>query len=218
MILFPIVFFAVNGFLSDWNSYDWYLYPLVLAYLPSAALLMREVVVRLPVRIVSVVVPTMLVAACSIVTVTGIRFVAGNTVAFTPAPWSRYAPARMLADFARQHPGNYAMGDNAGLVSFMTRQPLLQLEGLVADNTFLEHIRRGDDLHTLLCKYDIDYLIVSSYYPLVYSRGCYHVTAPTVRSAGERSRKMEGDFCTPPLFYQSRGGWYTYVFAVNDCK
>jgi hypothetical protein len=218
MLLFPVVFFAVQGFLSDWHSFYWHIYFLVLAYLASTALLVRELMPLLPVRVVSVAGPIVLIAACGVVTVTGTRFAVNRTAGYTPDPWSRYHPARVLAEFAREHPGRYGMGDHAGLATYMLGQPVLQLEGLVGDGNLIEHIRREDDLYTVLCLYDIDYLIVSSYYPLADSAGCYHVAVPTVKPAGERSLKMKGDFCTQPMLYYNKGGWHTYIFAVDDCK
>ncbi|HZK76652.1 MAG TPA: hypothetical protein VFD13_07065, partial [Candidatus Kapabacteria bacterium] len=75
-----------------------------------------------------------------------------------------YIHALGIKSFTDSHPGRYAMGDRAGLTAFLTGQPILQMEGLAADQPLVDSIAARADLLAVLKKYGVRYYIVS--YPL----------------------------------------------------
>jgi hypothetical protein len=105
--------------------------------------------------------------------------------------------ARLVAAFERTHPGRYAMGDAAGMPGFLMQRPPLQLEGLVADYSLLDHIRRREELGSVLHEYQVDYLIDRG--PNELTEGCREITIPNAKQAGLAAPKMVGRFCDRPI-------------------
>ncbi len=229
--IFPILFYALLGFVSDWQLFGWYLYPIPLV-MALALCQLAAVAGRLlpwPHRLLRpVATPLAALPALAIVLPLAWR----QTVAWRPDPNSIYAHGGELARFARSHPGRYAMGDRAGLTALMIGRPVLHLEGLIADRRMVEHIAHDDRLNDVLAEYGIDYMIVSIYYPIEREGGAWLVSQPDPLGAGRRSHIMRGAFARPPVFtYISErdaalaspnqvpndrsGRCYTYVFAVK---
>lgn len=231
-VLFPIIFYVMLGFVSDWQLFGWYLYPvpivmflvlcqmgaLVSRHLPDASRMLRHVAL-----------PIAAMVPLAIALPLALRQSLGRSV----DPNSIYLHARALIPFARAHPGRYAMGDRAGLTALMIDRPILHLEGLIADPAMVEHIRREDRLSDVLAAYDIDYVIVSIYYPIQHHGNRYEVIMPDPIGAGRRSHVMRGIFTGPPIFtYVSERGnqpgspnqipgdrsgrCYTYVFEKGE--
>jgi len=69
--------------------------------------------------------------------------------------------AKYLSEWMKKHPGVYAMGDRAGLVSYLSGQKMIQLEGLVMDKNYLENINRQESLNFVLNNYNVDYYITA---------------------------------------------------------
>jgi hypothetical protein len=108
-----------------------------------------------------------------------------------------------------------AMGDKAGVTTFVLGSPVVQLEGLVADRKLLEHVRKGDSLDHVVEEYGTDYLIVSLATTTLEQRdGCYVIEQPNPMQAGLRSARMTGKICAPPVahFYTPAGphSWSGY--------
>ena len=89
----------------------------------------------------------------------------GDTLQFSPEPNSVYAHALKLQAFTNQHPGRYAMGGRAGLTANIINKPVLQLEGLIADQRLVDSIKKHADLDAVLRSYGIHYLIESANAP-----------------------------------------------------
>ena len=53
------------------------------------------------------------------------------------------------------------MGDRAGVTAFINKQPILQIEGLAADQLLVDSIRSKANLLNVLRKYGVQYYIVS---------------------------------------------------------
>jgi hypothetical protein len=130
--------------------------------------------------------------------------------------------ARRMSD----RPGVYAMGDKAGNVANVLKQPIVQLEGLVSDPQMVEHIRAEDALGDVLHAYGVDYLIVSVGQPLPKHDDCYELSQPNAEQAGKRSPKMRGRICAEPFvdyeMPRAPHAWsnydipvHTYVFDVR---
>jgi hypothetical protein len=185
---FAFGYFATLTLSSTWQIWRWYLYPLVPCVALGAGLGVRWLRERyervtgwlpLGARLAAWALPFTVLA-----TSLGAR---GSIAA------GIYESAARIAAFEAQHPGRYAMGDAAGMAGFLMRRPPFQLEGLVADYSFLEHMRRRDDLVSVLREYDIDYLIDRG--PDDRVDGCGQVSVPNARQAGSASPKMTGRFC-----------------------
>jgi hypothetical protein len=125
--------------------------------------------------------------------------------------------------------GTYAMGAIAAAVAQRLDQPVVQLEGLVADRRMLEHLRRQDPLPQVLAENRVDYLVVSFAGEALPRRddGCYFIAQPYAKWAAE-SKSMRGYLCATPIvdFVTERGphAWslfpslQTLVFDVRSAR
>ena len=121
-----------------------------------------------------------------------------------------YQTAVDVQNFARTHPGIYAMGDRSGMVAYLISDPLIQTEGLVMDRTFLEHIRRQDPLIPTLRQYHVRYYVGTAWKPY---EGCFHAAEPF--QAGETSAHMAGDFCQPAVAGSQHEFFRTRIFDLD---
>ncbi len=215
MLLFPLLSALVYGVTSDWILFPWYLYTVPILLFAGLHVLSKPLALWLPVArwrsisgITTLAVAVVVVAAVA-------HSVAGLTFNWKVRPFDKLNHATQIAAFVREHPGKYAMGDRAGLVTWMIEQPVLQLEGLVEDRAFLEHIRREESLNSVLDSYDVDYLIASVYEPFEQVNGAWRVVTPHPLQAGDRSLRMEGLFPDDPVFTFEAGICYTWIFAVS---
>ncbi|HLK35279.1 MAG TPA: hypothetical protein VKU41_00915 [Polyangiaceae bacterium] len=202
-LTFPVLFSGLNATLSDWFFFPWYAYPL-----PTAAVAAYAVVCQLIEPAVESAVPgglaVVLAAAVMIrVPVQGME----NFLRFGPG-WSvddnsLQSMAVELGQALKDRPGRLGMGDKAGITSFLVDRPIVQLEGLMADNKMLEHLRRQDPLDRIVEDYGIDYLVVSviAGTPIDRRGGCYVVVAPNPQQAGPHSSKSVGKLCADPVIH-----------------
>ena len=199
LALFPLPHLASLCFLSDWPLWYWYFYPLVLMSLGSLAFCAA----RNPL-------PSRRWARLAI----GLSLViTGYTAAFHihHPPQKNPDPliARGVADFARTHPGIYAMGDRSGTVGYLLRSPLIQLEGLVMDRAYLQRLRAQPSLETMLREYKVHYYVSTN---AIYEKGCYLVREPA--QAGPDSAHMLGTICESPVAAFSYDGIVTQIFDI----
>jgi hypothetical protein len=209
---FPLVFYGVHGFLSDWPLWPWHLYPLVVSLPISAAVILRSVsgTNRAVGAALRWNLPTSRLFVC--IVLLGGPVASWSAVSLSDhSDHSLFKFGQTIAHFARSHPGLYAMGDRAGIVAYLTDQPVLQLEGLVGDDQMLTRIRVGADLVDTLRDYGVDYYIGSR---MLQSGGCFDAAEPVL--AGPRSPRMHGSFCAAPLleFHASDDKVTSRVFAV----
>jgi hypothetical protein len=212
-VLFPVLFVGMYAMISDWRLWSWYRYwQWALAFV-LLGWFCTGITGLVPARRHA----TLSTAATAITAIAALAI-----VAFRAVEWHRvdpdgiYAHARKLEEFARAHPGRYAMGDRAGLTAYVLKQPFIQLEGIVSDRAMIGRIRSETPLRHVLADYEIDYLIVSVYSPLRRGAAGYHVRIPDPVQAGWRSCRMEGDFPSRPVyFYTYYGRCFSYVF---DCR
>ncbi len=200
LLIFPFLYLFILSCVSDWKLWDWYFYSfrpalcialIMFAIWRPTALLLRNVYV------------TGLVALLAFVDVTMMRrtSVGGNTM---------YQSATFISRFSATHPGIYAMGDRAGMVSYLLPYPLVQTEGLVMDRDFLGLIKRRTPLREALDKYGVRYYIVTT---MPYT-GCYHASEPS--EAGPESPHMMAEFCEPPAAdFTDTDGLKTLIFRLD---
>jgi hypothetical protein len=166
---FPLIFSLVLALRLSWSSYMWYFYPFPIS--AGAALFeMRE---RIPHklrswndRLAPVALPIIMAFAFVILfrDIRGLTSHINLIESQTQAQPNIYIHALGIKPFTDSHPGRYAMGDRAGLTSFITGRPFLQMEGLAADQAMVDSISARADLLNVLRKYGVRYYVVS--YPL----------------------------------------------------
>jgi hypothetical protein len=221
MLLFPPAFYLTQAITGDWELWPWYYYPLVTAAPFSLSLALKV----LSAKEVGHLHP--LLKRLDLIGVDRLHFASSWSkagcvaAAVALAGWYGYARQRPLPPsyeagraiqaFASTHPGRYAMGDRAGTVGYLISNPLLQLEGLVADRAFLQHILRRAALLNVLQKYSVRYYVAS--WPQPTDNGCMETLEPL--KGGPRSPRMRGVFCHGPVFiHTSVDGTPTYVFDL----
>ena len=102
------------------------------------------------------------------------------------------------------------MGDRTGRVGYLLNAPLINLEGLVVDKTFLSYVKRQTPLRTVLDVYDVRYYIAIPSSPY---NGCFKVAEPV--QAGPESPHMQGEFCDKPVAILNIGGTENVVFDLH---
>ena len=205
---FPVIFYLLLALRSDWILWTWYYYPVVVA-LPFATAAFGEWLYRWNFLLARPVVAAATLLICSVPIVLDH---AGHFAHTDPAHDGIYIAAADLAPFVATHPGRYAMGDRAGTVGYVVKEPIFQLEGIVGNAQLLADIRAGRPLLDVLREHRVDYYIGTV---MPYHHGCWFGREPKVKQAGLRSPAMSGQFCSKPLFRTiDWSGIETFVFAV----
>jgi hypothetical protein len=199
VLLFPLFYYTLLSILSDWWIPDWYYYAMKIAFCISLAYWFAKPfvypVVKLPlVRVVLVAV--------------GVFSVLDNWWPVTSV--NIYDTAVDMHAFEATHPGIYAMGDRGGKVGYLLDNPMVQVEGLVMDKAFLEHIKRAEDLHTTLRDYNVRYYIATSHQPF---SGCFQAVEPY--QAGPSSPTLRGEFCSTPIAQFQHANVQTLVYDME---
>jgi hypothetical protein len=122
-----------------------------------------------------------------------------------------YSYGKDIEEFSKTHEGVYAMGDCAGTTGYLINQPLVQLEGLVMDPSYLENIRRQRDLKQVLANYNVRYYVTPT--PRIVG-GCFQAVEPLL--AGPDSPKMRGTFCMLPVASYNTDGFPLSVFDLQS--
>jgi hypothetical protein len=223
LMLYPIVFYTLFGFTSDWIVFRWYFYPLPVLFLVSSSVLARRFIPSL----------NWIRNGVYITTSIGIIFFGiwnfyRQTIRFVPEANSVFQHAALLQPFVASHPGLYAMGDRAGLTAFMCNMPVVQLEGLSSGLPMIDSIRKQTDLLALLHDHGVRYLIESRDSALSQNEGNFTISTPQACVAGQHSLAMHTILSQRPIFHvatSSVWGWdtsqdrlgevNTYVFELH---
>jgi hypothetical protein len=199
-LAFPAVYYAVLSFLSDWYLSDWYFYAIRISLCAAFAFwLTTPLLKRLAER------PSAAVALAAI----ALLVVFTNWWPIPPA--NVYEAAVDLRQFAATHPGIYAMGDRAGKVGYILGQPLIQLEGLVMDKSYLNHLRRQENLLNVLNAYNVTYYVGTSH---AHFTGCFEPIEPY--QSGPSSPHLKAKFCDPPIARFQHDDIETLVYNVKE--
>jgi hypothetical protein len=169
LFAFPLLFALVLALRLSWPAYVWYFFPFPISagagVLEIRALLRQRGQALVDRFSIIALVLVLCVAAFVLYNdIPGLTTQLNLDESQTRAQPNIYIHALGIKPFTDSHPGRYAMGDRAGLTAFLTGQPMLQLEGLAADQTLVDSIRARADLLRVLKKYGVQYYIVS--YPL----------------------------------------------------
>ncbi len=198
---FPLVYFALLSFRSDWWLSDWYLYPVRVGVACAMALVLSAPVWQ---GLLSRTVVQALGALAALAVLMGTSWKVNE------GQLAVYQTAAALVEFEKTHPGIYAMGDRAGKVGYLMRSPVVQLEGLVMDKAYLGFMKRSAPLNEVLRHYKADYYVGSSHEP--FDR-CFTAVEPY--QSGDRSPKVVGEFCERPVARFTFGGVETLVYKVS---
>lgn len=194
---FPIFYYASFAVRSSWLIWIWYLYPLPLCLGVALSVLASTALAgsrgqrfdRLP---------NGWLVACAVPLVAVWAF----RLAHEPRPNEGVLNAALkIADFSRTHPGQYAMGDRAGLTALLVDRRFLQLEGLVADAGLLALIREQRRLSEVLAIYHVDYLVEALPTANLQPGRCQQFAEPKELQSGWRSPKLRDEFCDPLFRY-----------------
>jgi len=210
VLIFPFLYVGILSCRSDWRLWTWYLYPFRPALCISFLLFCASPPVMYLLRKRSAVTAIVL-AVLALASVSNIRWVYGSrdTEAI-------YQAALDLQTFSATHPGIYAMGDRSGMPGYLLADPIVQIEGLVMDRTFLNHIRQQEPLLSVLAAYNVRYYVTSGG---GVPSGCFHASEPV--QAGPASPHMQAELCDPPVasFTYPKGATANLVrVAVYDLK
>ena len=205
LFAFPILHLGSLSLLSDWTVWPWYFYSLVYAVLASAVLLL------LPLRNLAPLSPRWRVPIATLTLLIGayVLFLSAYSLFKRPAKTSQLAV--FVADFARQHPGLYAMGDDAGSTAFRSGQPFLQLEGLMMDAPYIQVLRRRTPLADVLHRYHADYYVALQ---IERTGPCFLTHEPA--QAGLHSPRLPGRICAQPLAQDTEDGVSVGIFRASD--
>jgi hypothetical protein len=194
-----LLYYVAYCTLSDWQVWFWYMYPL--AWLGVMALVILS---QQKNRFIE----CGLMALAALLLVPSVMTIASRTPDNNPI----YQRALALAAFAKTHPGNYAMGDCAGIAGYFMDSSVLQLEGLMGDASFLDNIRNRVPLSSVLKNYKSDYYVATDAHE---NKGCYDFREPAL--AGAHSPAMTGHSCAAPLMRYDSGGTIM-VFRAGDVR
>ena len=200
VLIFPLVYFSILSFRSDWPSWGWYLYSLRTGECVSLLLFCSWPPLGKFLQ------GTLVTSALLCVFLFG--WVVWKWPAQTP---ELYAASRDIAEFSRLHPGVYAMGDRSGSAGYLMGNPLIQTEGLMMDRHYLDELRSGRSLREVLGHYHARYYIGSSKVPL---EGCFQAIEPS--QAGPASPHLLDQFCGQPLATFVHDGRYTFIYDLAE--
>jgi hypothetical protein len=198
-LLFPLAYFFALCCLSDWGIWPWYMYAL-----RPAVCVAFVVFCTWP--------PLARVIENSLVTSALLAVMAGLllTSQWRVEEADLNAAAIDIQTFARTHPGTYAMGDRAGRVGYLLDQPVIQMEGLVMDRTFLAYIQKATPLRTVLDAYHVRYYIGTTKGPYP---ACFQADEPI--QAGPASPHMRGTFCERPVAVVTENGVENPIYDLR---
>ncbi|MGC2163604.1 MAG: hypothetical protein WA634_16980 [Silvibacterium sp.] len=201
VVLFPVVYFTLLSFLSDWVLSDWYMYVMRPAMCISVAFWFSREPMRTWSR--SALLPAALIIACPFL-------LASNT---WNAQNNYYRDTVALQKFAQSNPGIYAMGDYAGERGYKMERPIIQTEGLMMDRNFLQKIKQQDNLLSVLHAYHVRYYIANTKSGYT---GCFQAEEP--RDTGPASPKMRAVFCQKPVssLNDPANNFVIFDLAEND--
>lgn len=186
-LLFPFVHWGINTLLSDWMFWPWYKYSLNFSMAMLCVLIGLAMAHQSSTRLAG---PAIFALGALLLSI------------------AHYRPDAMMVDvadgarftqqFAKGHPGRYAMGDRAGMVGYILDRPMIQTEGLMMDTVFLNHIRTREPLLSVLRAYRADYYV--GFEPQNHKRApgrCFKAVEPA--QAGPSSPAMTAMLCDPPV-------------------
>ena len=235
LFAFPVLFALVLALRLSWPAYVWYFYPFPI----SAGAALLEIQGQMGPKgqhffagfaSTGRILIVLIAAFVLYKDIPGLTTHLNLVESETRAQPNIYIHALGIKPFTDSHPGRYAMGDRAGLTEFITGQPILQMEGLAADETLVDSIRARADLLNVLRKYGVHYYIVS--YPLREfheHNGTWDLFEPHKQEALPWMPLMHGHFYAPevfrfpipigaPLSAKDSSTWVTRILDISEAR
>jgi hypothetical protein len=186
----PLLQLVGQALFSGWVLFPWYFYLYLETFGLAAALATVEMARRKTLRRFRM--PLGAVVAIGLV-----RILVGG---LSPDPWQVEiaAVAQRIAAFSVSHPGVYAMGDAAGTPAWLSRQPIVHLEGLMMSQDFIDRIRQRQPLDRVFSDYRVSYYI-SVRGDGLDANGCQRFSEPDPEQSSPRAPRMETSICQPPV-------------------
>lgn len=156
-IIFPLVLLLHNSIMSGWMFWSWYYY----MFIPSTILtfvLIGTVIKKnyqIPISIFSILIFS--------------AYILFKSYTFSPEQNQIYMLGKNIAKKLENSDDVIAMGDRAGIVSYLIENPVVQTEGLVMDKDFLMKIKAEQPVIDILKEYDVRYYISNN--PIQTSNG-----------------------------------------------
>ncbi len=148
---FPFIFSFYNSIFSGWYYWSWYYY----IFFPS--ILVFFILILQYESIINVIKKLLPFSTILIIL---FYFHISRNIEISKTLF--YENALEVVEFEKQHQGIYAMGDRAGLISYLIDSPVVHLEGLVMDKKFVSELQSTPKLMDLLKKYNVDYYIANN--------------------------------------------------------
>lgn len=210
LVFNAIVYYAIFSFVTHWKPFGIHFYLLVITAPFCVAKAMQYMLDKLDTdneRLAMKVVINFfgLVFAFVIVTVM-------NNPLRSSINYDVYSLAK---PFAKKHKAVYAMGNGAGLASFVIDRTIVPLEGKTTNAKFLKDRREADELQDLLVAYGARYYIGVN---LLEQNSCYYAEEPNVIFSGQGSLKTYTWFCSAPVFMAEHNNDKIYIFEIPKVK
>lgn len=204
VMMFPLVHFLAVVTLSDWMIWPWYVYAWPIAAVIAAIEWLQPTRAEL--------VPGQLAKTCLWASLALLALDAGYLVySSRPADELTYLAGEDIAAFAATHPGIYAMGDRAGAPAYLSKQPFVQLEGLMMEPDYLDNIRAQKNVKDVLHAYKVRYYISTG--AKLDAAGCYPVQESS--QAGPDSPTMRSLMCQVPVATFEHRGFVNHIFDMQ---
>lgn len=165
-----VLYYVQTALRSDWSLWAWYFYPLPpLAFMAAAK--GRELFTARNFRFPLYNRLMYIAGTSSTLVVVLFAFVLWLFYTFPLYKTSSIGEGKVdilhiaglkLKAFEDHHAGIYAMGDRAGIVGYLMKSPLVQVEGLVMDKNYMKRLYSTNHLKDLLQAYRVDYYIASN--------------------------------------------------------
>jgi hypothetical protein len=108
-----------------------------------------------------------------------------------------YRPvAETVREFARTHPGIYAMGSGAGVSAYLSGMPFVRLDGLAGDHRIQDYLGQQAALSRPFLHYGVDYYVAVN---LPKGHECYVAREPKENTLGGNNKGMSDWMCAVPV-------------------
>lgn len=203
-LLFGVcLYFLVTAARSDWPMWPWYFYSVCIIFILAYLVFLDSQKMCQIKSNFSLITRKVLGRTLSLLIIFESFYLGLAVIRTIFIPYPTQPTSIEVVNYMNSHPGRYAMGDRAGLIGYLSRAPIIQLEGLVMDAQYLQILKRTSmTLTNIFETYHVDYYITCASKE---ENGYYSVKEPIF--GGRYTRKAHGSFNYQP------------VIAFNDgCK
>lgn len=189
------IYYLQTSLRSDYSLWPWYYYPLLMSFI-MLSIPTNDLIDNFNVRVSFIKNKILLYfTLCFMLMLSFFIYLKVLDLS------TKYRPLHVagvkINKFEQNHPGIYAMGDRAGVVGFLLKSPIIQLEGLVMDKNYLDILEKSDNIEKILDEYNVDYYIGTNLKKL--DNGCYMVIEP--KQSSGFSRQIKSELCWKEVLF-----------------